>query len=218
MQERQSASEEEAASSPASVVDGVPVSEQEIIALRTQMIRFAQLQLRDAQLAEDAVQEALIAALQARARFAGRSSLRTWVFGILKNQIANQLRQSPPWIALSQLAGQTGDEEVDDSALLDQLFDRHHHWQSVQRPARWSKPDSQLEDGQFWRVFEACLDYLPEVQGRVFMMREFVELETDEICTATGVTGNHLNVLLHRARLRLRHCLESNWFEEQPAV
>lgn len=211
MHERRLPSSEETASANAES----EVSEQEIIELRTQMLRFAQLQLRDVQMAEDAVQEALIAALQARRRFAGRSSLRTWVFGILKNQIANQLRQAPPWIALSQLADPSGEDQADDDALLEQLFDHHHHWQPLERPARWSKPDAQLEDGHFWRVFEACLDYLPAAQGRVFMMREFVELETDEICSATGLNGNHLNVLLHRARLRLRHCLESNWFEQE---
>ncbi|SIR61856.1 RNA polymerase sigma-70 factor, ECF subfamily [Aeromonas sp. RU39B] len=189
-------------------------SEQEIIDLREQMLRFARLQLKDSHLAEDAVQEALISALQARERFSGRSSLRTWVFGILKNKIANQLRQSPPWITLSQMSG-AGDDEQDDQALLDQLFDHHHHWQPAQRPVRWNQPDAHVEDGHFWRVFEACLEYLPDAQGRVFMMREFVELETSEICAATGVSVNNLNVMLHRARLRLRHCLKSNWFEQE---
>lgn len=191
------------------------VSDTDIIDLHAQMLRFACLQLRDTHLAEDAVQEAMIATLQARHRFHAQSSLRTWVFAILKNKIANQLRQSPPWIRLSEMQGQTGEEDGDDQALLEQLFNQNHHWQPVQRPARWHCPDAQLEDNHFWRVFEVCLANLPEAQGRVFMMREFVELETAEICEATGVTPTNLNVMLHRARLRLRHCLESNWFEQE---
>ena len=79
------------------------VSDTDIIDLHAQMLRFACLQLRDTHLAEDAVQEAMIAALQARHRFHAQSSLRTWVFAILKNKIANQLRQSPPWIRLSEV-------------------------------------------------------------------------------------------------------------------
>lgn len=111
------------------------VSDTDIIDLHAQMLRFACLQLRDTHLAEDAVQEAMIAALQARHRFHAQSSLRTWVFAILKNKIANQLRQSPPWIRLSEMQGQTGEEDGDDQALLEQLFNQNIHWQPVQRPA-----------------------------------------------------------------------------------
>jgi RNA polymerase sigma-70 factor (ECF subfamily) len=68
-----------------------------------------------------------------------------------------------------------------------------------------------LSQKQFWAVFEACLNHLPPKQARIFMMREFVELDTETICDATGISGNHLFVLLHRCRLRLRACLETRW-------
>lgn len=190
------------------------ISDAVIIHLHSQMLRFASLQLRDVHMAEDAVQETMIAALQARHRFQGLSSLRTWVFAILKNKIANQLRQSPPWIRLSELQDQSDEDQGDDQTLLELLFNHNYHWQPIQRPSRWHCPEAQLEDNHFWRVFEACLDNLPKAQGQVFMMREFVGLETAEICEVTGLTPANLNVMLHRARLRLRHCLESNWFEQ----
>jgi len=183
-----------------------------LAALRTQMLRFATLQLRDPDLAEDAVQEALLGALRNQRSFAGRSALRTWVFGILKHKIADQLRQRARTATASELAV---DDDEDDSEVLTRLFDGTGHWHPATAPKPWRDPDASLEDARFWRVFEACLECLPERQARVFMMREFVGLETEAICKAIGLTVTNLHVLLHRARLRLRSCLEEHWFGEE---
>ncbi len=79
-------------------------------------------------------------------------------------------------------------------------------------PQTWGNPEGAVHNQQFWRVFEACLDHLPGQQARLFMMREFVEMETPEICRTLDITVSNLNVSLHRARLRLRECLEDRWF------
>lgn len=184
-----------------------------LAALRTQMLRFATLQLRDPDLAEDAVQEALLGALRNQRSFAGRSALRTWVFGILKHKIADQLRQRARTATASELA--VDDDDEDDSEVLTRLFDGTGHWHPATAPKPWRDPDASLEDARFWRVFEACLECLPERQARVFMMREFVGIETEAICKAIGLTVTNLHVLLHRARLRLRSCLEEHWFGEE---
>lgn len=176
--------------------------------LRGQLLRFAVVQLRDPDLAEDAVQEALMGALRNQRSFAGRSALRTWVFGILKHKIADLLRQRSRMVTESSLAT----DEDDDGEVLAQLFDRGGHWHPAAMPRPWRDPDGSLEDSRFWQVFEACLVRLPERQARVFMMREFVGLDSAEICKAAGLTVTNLHVLLHRARLRLRACLEQNWF------
>jgi RNA polymerase sigma-70 factor (ECF subfamily) len=70
-----------------------------------------------------------------------------------------------------------------------------------------------VHDEQFWRVFDICLAGLPPEQGRVFMMREFIELDSDEICAALQLSTSNLHVLLYRARLRLRECLEDSWVQ-----
>lgn len=181
--------------------------------LRGQMLRFALLQLRDSDLAEDAVQEALMGALRNQRSFAGRSALRTWVFGILKHKITDILRQRARVVTESSLAAD--DDGDGDGELLTQLFDRGGHWHPDARPKAWRDPDASLEDDRFWRVFEACVEHLPERQARVFMMREFVGLDSGEICKAAGISMTNLHVLLHRARLRLRACLEQHWFAEE---
>ncbi len=175
--------------------------------LRQQMIKFAILQLRDKDMAEDAVQEALIGALKNVKSFDGRAALKTWVFAILKNKIIDILRQKKRLINVSDLLHEDGE----DRDILS-LFDQKGMWRLDERPADWGGPEDALREKDFWRVFEACLEGLPPRQARVFMMREFIELETDEICAAVEITVTNLNVMLHRARLRLRECLENKWY------
>ncbi len=177
--------------------------------LRRQMIKFATLQLSNSHLAEDAVQEALVGALKNARSFAGRAALKTWVFAILKNKIADTLRHKQRTVNASSLMRE--DEENED---FSELFDQRAHWQPDERPASWGNPQESLHQGQFWKVFEVCLEGLPAAQARVFMMKEFIELDTQEICATVGITVTNLNVMLHRARLRLRECLENRWFAQ----
>jgi len=175
--------------------------------LRRQMVKFATLQLSNSQHAEDAVQEALMGALKNAKSFGGRAALKTWVFAILKNKIADFLRQKKRMLEANSLLHEN--EEAED---FSELFDDSGFWQGDEKPATWGNPQSALHQNQFWKVFELCLETLPGNQARVFMMKEFVELETAEICSTVGITTSNLNVMLHRSRLRLRECLENTWF------
>lgn len=175
--------------------------------LRRQMLQFAKLNIADAQLAEDAVQEALAGALKNMASFTGRAALKSWVFAILKNKIADILRHRQRMIAESNLI--SAHDEPDSSSTL---FDLRGAWQTAERPARWADPESTINSKDFWKMFQACLDHLPSLQARVFMMREFIELDTPEICRELSLSISNVNVMMHRARLRLRKCVENNWF------
>ncbi len=173
------------------------------------MVKFASMQLGDQQLAEDAVQEALMGAFKNTAAYAGKASLKTWVFAILKNKISDILRQRHRQHLVSTHQ-QMGD--ADEDADLSELFNGRGMWESDERPATWGNPTETLQDKQFWKVFELCLEGLPGQQAKVFMMREYVGLDAREICSEVGITSTNLNVMLHRARLRLRECLEDRWF------
>lgn len=173
--------------------------------IRPGMLRFALLQLRDQATAEDAVQDALAAALEAAGRFEPRARLKTWVFAILKRKIVDFLRQ--------RYREPVVNEPPPDP--FGGLFDDGGHWRPEERPASWGDPHQALENAQFWRVFDACLDHLPENRARVFMMREFLGLETEEICQALGMSQNNCWVVLHRARMGLRLCLESHWYQNE---
>ena len=186
-----------------------PLQDSQFVAdLRRRMLRFATLQLADLQLAEDAVQEAFIGALRGKGSFEGRAAYRSWVFAILRNKIADQLR------ARSRYVNRLAEDSPEPDPHPDSFFEPDGHWTDDAAPADWGDPQAALREDQFWHVFEACLDHLPGQQARVFMMREFVELDSREICGAVGISTTNLNVSLHRARLRLRNCLEEHWFAE----
>lgn len=177
-------------------------------AFRPDLLRFARLQLRDDSMAEDVVQEAYLAAVVGLDRFAQRASLKTWVFSILKNKIADVIRGRGTTINASSLVEE--DEAFD--RVFDSLFKANGHWTPGTIPADWGDPHEAMEQRQFWAVFDACLNHLPANTSRVFMMREFLELEIGEICRDLCVSTNNCYVILHRARHQLRDCLETTWF------
>ncbi len=175
---------------------------------RRYLLRVAQLQLRDTDLAEDVVQETLVAALVARDGFSRRSSVKTWLTGILKHKIVDAIRQKQRQpIILATFEDET---DLDD---FDPLFKDNGAWEAP--PADWGDPENALSRREFMDIMELCLDRLPPNTARVFMMREIMELETDEICKELTITANNLWVILYRARMALRHCLDQNWFAPQ---
>lgn len=185
-----------------------PIDDAFVASVRTDLLRFAVLQLRDESLASDAVQEALLAAFTSQKEFQGRSALKTWVFAILRHKIVDLLRQQQRSVNVSSLIQE---EHLDQS--FEALFKANEHWRPDKRPEDWgADPEQALQHRQFWVIFEACLKHLPENTARVFMMREFLELETSEVCQQLELSTSNCHVILHRARHALRQCLEQHWF------
>ena len=182
-----------------------PSFETAVAQSRTYLLKFARLQLRDGAWAEDVVSETLLAALARPQAFAARSQLRTWLVGILKHKIVDVLRSRAREVTLN--SGM--DDELADP-LEHMAFKASGHF--AERPADWGNPEQDLGSRQFMTILEACTEKLPAVQGRLFLMREWLELSSEEICKELGLTPTNLYVQLHRARLRLRECLELNWF------
>ncbi|MCK4776332.1 MAG: sigma-70 family RNA polymerase sigma factor, partial [Candidatus Krumholzibacteria bacterium] len=137
--------------------------------------------------------------------FRGGSSLRTWMVGILKHKIIDHFRKNKPEILVGDLATMENATETD---RLDRSDQRR------ERPTVWhGDPDKLLQNKEFWDVFVACLDGLPDAHRRAFSLREIDGIKGDEICKILGITSTNLWVILHRARGKLRSCLESNWFK-----
>ncbi|MDA3559477.1 RNA polymerase factor sigma-70 [Acinetobacter sp. AOR15_HL] len=174
--------------------------------LRQQMIKFAFLQLSSLPQAEDVVQEALTSAFQHLDSFKGRAAFKTWVFAILKNKIIDMIRQKSRLVAMTELFK---DEESELS--IDALFDASGHWHKYEAPQAWQSPEEMMEQADFWMIFEACLNHLPAKYAQVFMMREVIELSSNEICSKLELSISNFNVLMYRSRTRLRECLENKW-------
>ena len=177
---------------------------------RPYLLRYARLQLRNDAWAEDAVSETLLAALARPEAFGQRSQLKTWLVGILKHKVIDILRQRQREV---QLDAEPGGE---DDALEAAMFKADGHY--VQQPADWGNPEQDLASRQFFAVLEACTQKLPPAMGRIFLMREWLELSSEEICNELQLTPTNLYVQLHRARARLRECLELNWFANPAAT
>jgi RNA polymerase sigma-70 factor (TIGR02943 family) len=171
--------------------------------LRPQLLRFAQLQLRHATWAEEAVSETILAVMSNPQGFRGQSQFKTWVIGILKHKIVDLLRKSSRECSLEAMqerhAGIESDVFAEDGHFREPVSD-------------WGHPERSLEQAQFMGVLEACLEHLPTSLARVFLMREWLELSTEQICQDLAINPTNLWVMLHRARLRLRECLNVRWF------
>jgi RNA polymerase sigma-70 factor (ECF subfamily) len=179
--------------------------------LRGQLVKFARIQLRNDAWADDVVQETLVALVEAPERFAGKSSLKTYAIGILKHKIIDALRAGKREVSLTPLDDDPDARgDSDDLASFDTLFDHTGHWHDA--PRDWNEPDTQLQRKQFFEILDLCVEKLPPKIARIFMMREWLELETEEICKELQITPTNAWVMLYRARMRLRECLQLNWF------
>lgn len=176
---------------------------------RPVLFRYALLQMRDNHLADDAVQEALLSAWQSASAFEGKAGLRTWLIGILKHKIADHWRRSGREVVASEIGFTDIDEGDSDEA---EFFMSDGRWNGG--PSAWNDPEAALRRQEFWRIYETCQNNLPPKMARVFMLRELVGLEADEVCREAGLSEANYWVTMHRARLRLRECLEMRWFNQ----
>lgn len=165
------------------------------------LYRFALARLRDTHQAEDVVQETFLAAVNNNT-FAGQSSPRTWLTGILKHKIIDLMRKSGREMPASDLMSEH-------DANMDEFFDASGSW--VDKIEGLNAPDNALEQKQFLSVLEGCLDKIPNKLSTLFMLRDVHETSNEEICKELNITSTNAWVMLYRARMGMRKCLEINW-------
>ena len=168
------------------------------------LYRFALGRLRNADEAENLVQETFLAALKAKDNFAGKSSERTWMVGILKHKIIDHIRHSYREKPVSDIH--------ENEETVNSFFDVVGR--PLQYPSPWTpNPDEVLENKEFWIILRSCLQKLPRINQDAFLLREIEEMPTDLICKVLKITSTNLWVIMHRTRTQIRACLEANWFE-----
>ena len=194
------------------------------------LFAFCVRHVRNLDAAEDLVQETLLAAWSSRDRFSGESAERTWLTSILKHKIIDHIRRAkvrrrgamsgavPDASEAAEVAQHpSGDRPASSmpSAAegLGQVFTEKGFWQH--EVAAWPCDPAQLaEDGEFWPIFQVCLDRLPERTAQAFCLREMSQLPAREIGEALGTSEANVWQLLHRARVMLRECIERNWIRK----
>ena len=175
------------------------------------LYHFTLSRIKDPSIAEALVQETFLAALKARKNFQGRSTARTWLIAILKHKIVDHIRK--------QVREHTSDkvESMLNTAAndpVDSSFNDEGDWRI--RPSKWAiDPMKLYEQKEFMDILYQCLGELPERQAEAFMMREIDGLSTEEICKVLNITATNSWVMLYRARMWLRRCLENSWLSTE---
>ena len=180
------------------------------------LFKFALARLRDVTKAEDVVQETFLAALKGGQSFAGRSAEKSWLVGILKHKIMDYFRKAGRETSFTDLEFYSDEES--DRFIPDGLFKGGwiHDAGRDLGPMEWSSdPGASLDSQAFWKAYHDCSSKMPKNVAAVFTMREVDGVESKEICTLLDISENNLWVMLHRARMALRRCLETNWFGKQ---
>jgi RNA polymerase sigma-70 factor, ECF subfamily len=172
------------------------------------LFKYAMIRLRDPTKAEDVVQETFLAALKGGQSFAGRSTEKSWLVGILKNKISDYYRRASRESSFTDMEFYS--EEESDRFVADGLL--KDSWIHELGPQDWSNPGASLDSEVFWQTFRDCSNKLPKNVAAVFNLREIDGVEGKEICAMLSISESNLWVMLHRARMALRRCMEMNWF------
>ena len=170
------------------------------------LLAYAKQRLHHHDLCEDVVQETLLAALQSAKTFAGRSQQRTWLVGILRHKIVDHLRKASTRLESPLSALRDGEGTLG-------LYNKIGKWHPG--PKDWGHaPADILEQEDFWRIYRICRSKLPPAYAECYILRELEEVSPTDVCKILDITPTNLSVRMHRARLLLRHCLETQWLKD----
>ena len=176
-----------------------------------ELYRFALGRVSNETVAEELVQDTFVSALDALDSFRGQASEHTWLFVILKRKIIDHYRRQArsPFVPL----------DPDQQPEAEFFRPADGHWRPEEYPQPWElggdegRGDVALEQQEFQQVLRACQQRLAAQQLAVFQLRFVEELPAEAICKELGLSPANYWVLVHRAKLHLRRCLERNWFQ-----
>ncbi|MBW3127738.1 sigma-70 family RNA polymerase sigma factor [Hymenobacter profundi] len=182
-----------------------------------ELYRYALGRVAEAGMAEELVQDTFVSALEAQASFRGQASERTWLFVILKRKIIDHYRRQArsPFVPLTLTPEQLPEAEFFRPA--------DGHWREEEYPAPWDgvgdegRGDVLVEQAEFQHILKSCQERLSPQHLAVFVLRFVEELPAEAICQELGLSPSNYWVIVHRAKLQLRRCLEKNWFQSPPA-
>ena len=167
------------------------------------LYNYAYSRVQSKDLAEDLVQDTFIAGLKAAESFKGKSTEITWLISILKRKVIDHYRKM------------SSKKEIVASEFSMPFHNKgtfKGHWMMERRPHHIpGELDDPINRGEFRSIIESCLSHLPDKWRAVFVLKVLEEINTDEVCKELGCTPSNLWVMLHRARLKLRECLEIKW-------
>lgn len=169
------------------------------------LYNYAASRLYDKETARDLIQDVFLAALQKIDSFEGRSTERTWLTSILRNKIIDIYRKK----SVSTIEIDSTQSTI--SGFQD-FFEANGHWMDKHRPLSiWADEFDSVRSKEFEKILEQCMKKLPGVWMTVFSMKYLDDDSTKSICKELGITPSNYWIIIHRAKLNLRACLQKNW-------
>ena len=169
------------------------------------LYRYAITRVNNSEVAEDLVQETFLAGIKGKESFLGNSNEKTWLTAILRRKIIDHYRKRSN---NNQLIVDVPDERFGKYGTM------NDHWLDEKAPQEWAiAADHEFENKEFNSILKACIDHLPDNWASCFILRIMEEMKSDEVCKELNISPSNLWVMLHRARLQLRDCLEKGWFK-----
>jgi RNA polymerase sigma-70 factor (ECF subfamily) len=174
---------------------------------------YAYARINRQEVAEDLVQDTFFSALKAQDTFRNDSSEKTWLIAILKRKIIDYYRKKSTQSELNVLDKETKDGFMSHFFEGEGLYEEH--WTKAAAPKNWGGNfDTTVESQEFYNILQGCLGKLPVKWAAVFTMKNMDDLKSDEICKELGIEPSNYWVIMHRAKLQLRECMEKNWFKQ----
>lgn len=169
------------------------------------LLNYAFFRVRDRELAEDLMQETFISALKSQQTYNGTAGEKTWLTAILKNKIIDYYR--------SKLSKYTKLTDSINNTTNNDFFDEKtdFHWMKGKQPSEWNTTERQIESSEFNSAFMDCMQKLPEKLSAIFSLKYIEDEQSEVICKELSITSSNYWVMMHRAKLQLRECLEKNW-------
>jgi len=178
------------------------------------LFRYALAKVRNETVAQDLVQETYLAAIRALESYRGQSSARTWLTSILRHKIADHFRKQGKEITLEALGG----DQLGTERFFSHEKGRSGFWDRKFRPRKWdTSPQNALENNEFYEILEKCLAKLPDKIESVFRFRELDGVDSREVRDVFNLSASNYWIIMHRARLSLRRCMEVHWFNAETA-
>lgn len=176
------------------------------------LYNYAISRVNDHQIALDLIQDTFLGALSALESFEGRSTEKTWLISILKRKIIDHYRKSSR-SREDPLIDNNFNEDKEDLPFYSD-GEMQGYWRADRVPQDWNiSTEKALENEELKKIIEQCIAVLPKKYAAVFILRIIEEITSDEVCKELNITASNLWVILHRAKLQLRDCIENNWIK-----
>ncbi len=174
-----------------------------------ELYRFAFSRINNSEQAEDLVQETFFSALKNLDNFRRDCTEKTWLYNILRNKVTDYYRKNNR----SEIRESNSGKEIDNEHFYQRFFNSDGmfsgHWKAEAIPNHWDiSADQDILSKEFMTLLKDCLSYLPYKQAEVFRLMNMEDFSTEEVCKELSVSASNLWVLIHRAKLQLRECLE----------